>query len=98
MSRGNEGGSNAANTAADLRNSAAQVGQNVRDLGGQVKEAATQKYQDLRDQATQYYSEGRERATEWEQSLESYVREQPLKAVLYAAGAGLLLGMIWKRL
>ena len=51
----------------------------------------------LRDQATQYYSDGRERAMEWEQSLEDYVKQQPLKAILMAAGAGLLLGIIWKR-
>lgn len=93
MSRSNERNT----TEADLRSSAAQVSQNVRDLGGQVKEAATQKYQELRDQANQYYTEGRDRAVEWERTLEDYVKEQPLKAVLMAAGAGLLLGMIWKR-
>ena len=63
----------------------------------EIKDAATQRYSELRDQATQYYNDGRQRATEWEQGVERYIQEQPLKAVLMAAGAGLLLGMIWKR-
>jgi ElaB/YqjD/DUF883 family membrane-anchored ribosome-binding protein len=34
---------------------------------------------------------------EMEQSLEAYVQEKPIQALLMAAGAGLLLGMLWKR-
>jgi ElaB/YqjD/DUF883 family membrane-anchored ribosome-binding protein len=97
MSRMNEGTQGVGQTAANLKDAAGQVGQNLRDLGGQVKEQASAKYNELRDQATQYYAEGRDRARQWEQSFEEYVQEQPLKAVLLAAGAGLILGMIWKR-
>jgi ElaB/YqjD/DUF883 family membrane-anchored ribosome-binding protein len=97
MSRNNEGGSDVSQKVTEIRDAAGQVTQNLRDLGGQAKEAATQRYSDLRDQATQYYNDGRQRATEWEQGVEKYIQEQPLKAVLMAAGAGLLLGMIWKR-
>jgi ElaB/YqjD/DUF883 family membrane-anchored ribosome-binding protein len=80
-----------------LRDKAAEVGQNLRDMGGQVRDAASEKYNQLRDQANQYYTQGREQAQEWEQNLENYVQEQPLKAVLMAAGVGLLLGLLWKR-
>ena len=38
-----------------------------------------------------------DKAVEWQNQLEDYVREQPLKAVLMAAGVGVLLGIIWKR-
>ena len=34
---------------------------------------------------------------EWEESLENYVHEKPLQAVLIAAGVGVLLGLLWKR-
>jgi ElaB/YqjD/DUF883 family membrane-anchored ribosome-binding protein len=98
MSRMNEGQNEAAaRTVSDIKEAATHVKENVRELGGQVRDVATQKYTDLRDQATQYYNDGRQRATEWEQGVEQYIKDQPLKAVLMAAGAGLLLGMIWKR-
>ncbi|HLL88919.1 MAG TPA: DUF883 C-terminal domain-containing protein [Tepidisphaeraceae bacterium] len=84
-------------TATNLQAQAGQVAQQARDLGQQVKEQATQKYQQLREQATQYYDTSRQSATEWEQSLESYVRDQPVKSLLIAAGVGVVLGMVWKR-
>lgn len=86
-----------ANAAGQLKDTAQQIGQQARDLGSQVRDQATQKYQQLRDQATEYYGQGRDSAMEWEQSLETYVRDQPVKAVLIAAGVGVVLGMLWKR-
>jgi ElaB/YqjD/DUF883 family membrane-anchored ribosome-binding protein len=74
-----------------------QMGENIRDKGQQAREAATQSYQQLRDQAQDYYQQGREKAQEWEQSLEQYVHEKPLQAVLIAAGVGVILGLLWKR-
>ena len=32
-----------------------------------------------------------------EPELEEYVREQPIKSLLMAAGVGVLLGILWKR-
>ena len=81
----------------NLSETATQVGQNLRDMGTQVRDMASDKYNQLRDQATDYYEQGRERATQWEQSLESYVQEKPIQAVLIAAGVGVLLGLLWKR-
>ena len=85
-----------------------QVGQQLRDVGANLKDQAQQQFGQIRDQAGQYYEQGRERATEYyeqgrqramemEQNLESYIREQPVKAVLIAAGVGCLLGFIWRR-
>jgi ElaB/YqjD/DUF883 family membrane-anchored ribosome-binding protein len=82
---------------AQLRESAAQVQQNLRDMGGQVKDAAEEKFNELRDQAAEYYQEGRQRARAWEQSLEHYVQERPLKSLLIAAGVGAVLGFLWRR-
>ena len=84
-------------TADQLRDKAAEVGQNLRDIGGQVRDAASEKYHKLRDQAGEYYNQGREAAMEWEQGLENYIQEKPIKAVLIAAGVGVLLGLLWRR-
>ena len=86
----------------------AQVGQQLRDAGAQLRDQATQQFGQIRDQASQYYEQGRDRAVEYyeqgrqramemEQNLESYIREQPVKSVLIAAGIGCLLGFIWRR-
>jgi len=91
MSRVTEQGTEAVNQAADrVREKAAEVSEHL-------KGAATEKYNEVRDRAANVYNQGREAAEQWEQSLESYVQEKPLQAVLLAAGVGLLLGLLWKR-
>lgn len=84
-------------TQTNLSETASQVGQNIREMGTQVRDVASEKYTELRSQATDYYQQGRERANEWEQSLEAYVHEKPIQAVMMAAGVGVLLGLLWKR-
>ncbi|HEY8665466.1 MAG TPA: hypothetical protein VIL86_02315 [Tepidisphaeraceae bacterium] len=83
--------------AAGIGDKAAEVGQGVREMGAQVRDAAREKYEDLRNQASDYYEQGRQRAQEWEEGVENYVQQQPVKALLIAAGVGFLLGAIWKR-
>lgn len=99
MSRMEDSGEQAgdAGTAETIRNKAKEVGEQLRDLGHQAREAAQAQYERLREHASEYYETGRERAKEWEQSLESYVREQPIKSLLIAAGVGVILGALWKR-
>lgn len=80
-----------------LKDKASEVASNVRDMSSQVRDAATEQYEHLRDSASEYYQAGRDKAVEWQNQLEDYVREQPLKSVLMAAGVGILLGIIWKR-
>lgn len=85
-----------------------QPGQQLRDVGSQLRDQAQQQFGQVRDQASQYYEQGRDRAVEYyeqgrqramemEQNLENYIREQPVKSVLIAAGVGCLLGFIWRR-
>ncbi len=98
MSRiGDTGNAGDQEQGSRLTETATQVSQNLREMGTQVRDAATEKYEQLRDSAQEYYQQGRDRAQEWEHGLESYVREKPLQAVLMAAGAGVLLGLLWKR-
>jgi ElaB/YqjD/DUF883 family membrane-anchored ribosome-binding protein len=80
-----------------VKKGASQVGEGIRNLGEQVKETAQEKYESLRDAASDYYETGRERAQQWEEGLEGYVQDKPVKALLIAAGVGFLLGAIWKR-
>jgi ElaB/YqjD/DUF883 family membrane-anchored ribosome-binding protein len=79
-----------AGAAEKVRDQASQV-------AGQVRDAAREKYEELRDQAADYYEQGREKAHEWQHGVEQYVQEQPIKALLIAAGVGMLLGILWKR-
>lgn len=88
---------NMQSSAEELKNRAADVQQNVREMGSQVRDAAQEKFNELRDSASEYYEQGRQRAQEWEQGLEEYVQDQPIKALLIAAGVGALLGFLWRR-
>ncbi len=80
-----------------LADKVTEVSQNLRDLGSQARDTAQQKYEELRNSAGDYYEQGRHKAHEWEHTLEEYVHEKPLQAVLIAAGVGVVLGMLWKR-
>jgi ElaB/YqjD/DUF883 family membrane-anchored ribosome-binding protein len=86
-----------ANVGDAVQDKAQKATQNLRDLGNQVRDAATDKYNQFSEQAKDYYSQGKDAAQEFEQSLESYVQEKPIQALLIAAGVGLLLGVLWKR-
>ena len=97
MSRVESQAENIGNAAAKVRDKAAEVTQNLQDFGSHVSEAAHQKYGEVKDRAADYYNRSKETAQEWEQSLESYVQEKPLQAVLIAAGVGLIVGLIWRR-
>ena len=91
MSRASESTAEAVSQAADrVREKAAEVSHHL-------KEVAEEKYDQVRKEAAHVYNEGRHKAEQWEESLESYVQEKPLQAVLLAAGVGLLLGLLWKR-
>ena len=96
---GEQGGGNpgAGSATGQLRDQASQVANNLRDMGSSVRDAATEQYEHLRDTAMDYYDQGREKAQQWTQDLEGYVREQPIKSVMIAAGIGLLLGILWRR-
>ena len=95
MSRMDEG--QATGAGQTFRDTANQVQQTLRDAGSQVRDAASEKVNQLRDQAGEYYEQGKQRAQEWEQGLEDYIREKPIKSLLIAAGVGMLLGVLWKR-
>jgi ElaB/YqjD/DUF883 family membrane-anchored ribosome-binding protein len=50
-----------------------------------------------RDMAAEKYKKSRDAAMRWEHNIESHIAEKPLQSLLIAAGAGFLLGMLWRR-
>ncbi len=88
---------NPSDVTQQLKDKASEAGQALKDKAGEMRDAAQEQFQNLRETAGQYYEDGRQRAMEWEQGVEEYVREQPVKSLLIAAGVGMLLGIIWRR-
>jgi ElaB/YqjD/DUF883 family membrane-anchored ribosome-binding protein len=73
------------------------VAEDIQELGGIARDAAQEKVTQLRDDASNCYEEGRETVRHVERTFEQYIREQPLKSILIAAGVGLVLGRFWMR-
>ena len=79
------------------RRKARTVTQDLQELGGMAREMAQEKVAQLRASASDYYEEGRDTVQQVERGFEQYIREQPLKSILIAAGVGLVLGGLWMR-
>jgi ElaB/YqjD/DUF883 family membrane-anchored ribosome-binding protein len=77
------------------------MGTQVRDWaqekGSQIKEGAQEAMQQVGQSASQLADRGRTTMNQLEEGLEDKIRSKPLQSVLIAAGAGLLLGLLWKR-
>jgi len=65
----------------------------TQEVSAQVIETARQ----VGETASQSYEQGRQQLEGWEQSLEENIRAKPLQSILWAAGIGLLLGLLWKK-
>ena len=81
----------------DLKEKAGRVGKDLRDTVGAVRDVASEQYENVRQRAADYVQQGRERVEEWEEGLEGYIKDNPIRALMIAAGAGLLLGLLWRR-
>lgn len=73
------------------------VVQDLQELGGMAREMAQEKVDQVRAGAADCAKEGRERIQQVEHGIEQYIRDQPLKSMLIAAGVGLVLGRFWMR-
>lgn len=92
----------------ELRHEADALKHDLRRIGETVRDAARQKVEEFRGQAGDKYEAYRSQAggayeqyaAQGKQSLdqlEHYVREQPVKSLLIAAGVGMALGILYKR-
>ena len=97
MSKGN--GSVRKNRLASNRlgGKARTVTQDIQELGGMARDMAQEKVEQLRASASEYYEEGRDTVQQVERGFEQFIRQQPLKSILIAAGVGMLLGGLWMR-
>lgn len=59
-----------------------------------LRRAGNEMYEEVRDS----FQHGRETVRNWEEGLEKYIQEKPLRSLLIAAGVGWLIGAIWRRL
>lgn len=84
-------------TPEQMKSKAQETGQNIREMGQMAREAAKARFDQAREAASDYYQRAKDKAMEWEEGMEDYVREKPVRSLLIAAGVGLLLGILLRR-
>ena len=97
MSRMNEAQDEVSGVKGAVEQAVGHVRDQASHVAGKISDAASQSYEHLRDTASDYYQQGREKAQHWQEAVEDYVTERPIKSLLIAAGIGALLGVLWKK-
>ncbi len=80
-----------ARQAADDLKAAAQA--KADELRGRAEDY----YGQARGAAEEYYGQAKDRARTFQDDGEAYIRENPVRAVLTAVGAGFVLGLLFRR-
>jgi len=83
--------------SAEFREKVSTIGHDVQELGKMTKEVMGETVGMIRENASEYYQQGVKKAQTLEKSLETKIKENPLQALLIAAGVGFVLGAVWKR-
>ena len=86
------GGSSSSNAGRSLSEQSGKVLHEMHELGRVAKTSAGELATSLREKSEAALDAGRERAKVAKADLEESIRENPLKAVLIAAGVGVVLG------
>ena len=73
------------------------VTRGLEDMGEIASHATQETLGQLQKNASACYERGRDNLHQVKRTFDQFIREQPLKSVLIAAGVGLLLGRFWKR-
>ena len=63
----------------------------------ELRHAAEDKAREFRGAAETAWSDARSKAKTWQSDSESYIRENPTKAILAALGLGFLLGLMFRK-
>ncbi len=90
---GRRAGTTSNETTSETSSSQQTLGEIAERLGGVVGE----KLDDLHDQGKELYQQSKDRVQTASSMVGGYVQEQPLTALLMAAGVGLILGVILAR-
>lgn len=89
--------SNEHHAAQEVRDKAREVQQNLRDLGAAARHTAEESFCAAREKASEYVAEGRNQAVALSHTVEQQIRQQPMRAILIAAGVGFLIGACFMR-
>ena len=71
--------------------------ESVMEHAAEVRDTASRTAEDLRAQAVEWCDDSRQQVQRLEKTLEQRIRDNPLQSVAIAAGAGILLGILWVR-
>jgi ElaB/YqjD/DUF883 family membrane-anchored ribosome-binding protein len=82
---------------AEVREKASALGHDVQELAHSTKNLAKETMGMLGENAQSYYQQGMQKAHQLEESLETKIRENPMRSCLIAAGIGLVIGALLKR-
>ncbi len=93
--RSDEHGVRAAREA--VKEQAGTVGEDVRELASLVRDEVRAELARVQAQGKETVESARRRVKDAESSLADAVREHPVRSMAYAAGIGLVLGMIARR-
>jgi len=79
-----------------LRIRAREATKDFEEIGG-IANDAKEKLGQLSGSASAYYEQGQEKVRQVRRTVERFIREEPVKTVLIAAGVGLVFGRFWMR-
>jgi len=82
---------------AALRNKVGELGHDLRDVANIAADASLEQLNKVRDAAVSSFNGAKDRVGSWEASLESYVRERPVKSLFLAAGVGMIAAFFLRR-
>ena len=83
-----------ASSGSELREKAQNIARDVREVGHAAREVAREKAHEARLAGEDYLEKGRDKAREYEDHVVEYVRANPIKSVLIALAAGVVLGSL----
>ena len=89
-------GKGAGTASTKVKEKAGQASTKVKEKAGQVSTAARERYDVAAERARQGYDKARKDLDHLTQDVNEYVRDNPGKAVLIAAGIGFLIGLIFR--
>ncbi len=82
--------------AEGLGKGAGRASEQVKEKAGQVSAAARERYGAAAERARQGYDKARKDLDHLTQDVNEYVRDNPGKAVLIAAGIGFVIGLLFR--
>lgn len=89
------------NTPDDFKAAAAAKAAEIRHIAEkkaeELRQLAQEKAQEFSGAAESAWSDARTKAKSWHADSETYVRENPTKAILIALGLGFLLGLLFRK-